>query len=146
MFLTTGQPLNISLDGVIMENVADKAEKKSKFWFLTIFLILSAWICLILQIMIVLMVLDHLTSSNYLTCGQNYAKCRQLCRKKELRSLFFVYFSILRPWIFLILLIMIPIIVVAQIRLEMKKLEQWWNCQDLKKRRSLCQKLFRWWD
>ena len=59
---------------------------------MTIFSILSAWICLILHIMIVLMVLDHLTSSNYLTCGQNYAKCRQLCRKKQTQKLVFCLF------------------------------------------------------
>ena len=47
---------------------------------------------LILQIMIVLMVLDHLTSSNYLTCGQSYAKCRQLCRKKQTQKLVFCLF------------------------------------------------------
>ena len=92
-----------------MQNVADYAEKNSKSWVLTIFSNLSAWICLILQILIVLMVLHHLTSSDYLTWGQNYAKWRQLCRKK-LRILFFDYFKILRPWICLILLITIPII------------------------------------
>ena len=32
--------------------------------------------------MIVLIVLDHLTTSNYLSLGQNYAKWGQFCRKK----------------------------------------------------------------
>ena len=44
--------------------------------------LVTGWICFILHILIVLIVLPHLTTSNYLTWGQNYAKRGQLCRKK----------------------------------------------------------------
>ena len=42
----------------------------SKMKILSIFSTLADWICLILHIMIVLIILDYLTSSNYLFCGQ----------------------------------------------------------------------------
>ena len=53
----------------------------SKMKILSIFSILAGWICLILHIQVVLMVLDHLTTRNHLTWGQNGAKWGQLCRK-----------------------------------------------------------------
>ena len=48
---------------------------------LSIFSTLAGWICLILHIQVVLMVLDHLTTRNHMTWGQNGAKWGQLCRK-----------------------------------------------------------------
>ena len=41
----------------------------------------AGWMCLILHILIVLIVLDHLATSTYLTWEQNYAKWGQYCRK-----------------------------------------------------------------
>ena len=49
---------------------------------LSIFSTLAGWICLILHIQVVLMVLDHLTTRNYLTRGHNSAKLGQFYRKK----------------------------------------------------------------
>ena len=63
----------------------------SKMKILSIFSILAGWICLILHILVVLIVLDHLTTRNYLTWGQNYAKWGQFWRKK-LKILILDYF------------------------------------------------------
>ena len=49
---------------------------------LSIFSTLAGWICFILHIQVVLMVLDHLTTRNYLTWGHNCAKLGQFYRKK----------------------------------------------------------------
>ena len=71
---------------------------------------LADWICFILHIMIVLIVLDHLTTSNYLTWQQNYKKWGQFCRKKG-ENLHFRLFSSLSAWICLIMQIMIVLMV-----------------------------------
>ena len=57
-----------------MENEVNFVEKKVKILLLDYFLSLSAWICLILQIMIVLMVQDSYTATNYLYLWRNYAE------------------------------------------------------------------------
>ena len=57
-----------------MQNEVNFVEKKVKILLLDYFLSLSAWICLILQIMIVLMVQDSYTATNYLYLWRNYAE------------------------------------------------------------------------
>ena len=54
----------------------------SKMKILSIFSILAGWICLILHILVVLIVLDHLTTRNYLSWGHTCAKLGQFYRKK----------------------------------------------------------------
>jgi hypothetical protein len=46
---------------------------------------------LILHTMIVLIVFNHLTTTNYLSGWRNYGKCGRLCRKK-VKILIFDYF------------------------------------------------------
>ena len=81
-----------------------------KILILDYFLSLSAWICLISQIMIVLMVQDSYTTTNYLYLWHNHAKLGQFYRKK-VKILILDYFSSLSAWICLILQIMIALMV-----------------------------------
>ena len=62
---------------------------KMKTW--SVLSTLAGWICLILHILVVLIVLDHLKTRNYLTWGQNGAKWGQLCRK-NVKILILAYF------------------------------------------------------
>ena len=59
---------------------------KMKTW--SIFSTLADWICLILHILVVLIVLDHLTTTKYLSGWHKYAKCGQLCVKRLKNSIF----------------------------------------------------------
>ena len=52
----------------------------------------AAWICSILQILTVLMVLHHLTTTNYLSGWHIYAKCGQLFVKKSSKFRFLTNF------------------------------------------------------
>ena len=58
---------------------------------LSIFSTLAGWIWLILHIMIVLIVLDHLTTTNYLSGWDKYGKCGQLCVKIFKISIFYQF-------------------------------------------------------
>ena len=58
---------------------------------LLIFSTLAGWICVILHILVVLIVLDHLTTRKYLTWGQNGPKWGQLC-EKNMKILILDYF------------------------------------------------------
>ena len=65
-----------------------------QFWKMkSIFSTLAGWIWLILHIMIVLIVLNHLTTTNYLCGWRKYAKCGQLCRKKVKILIFDCFFD-----------------------------------------------------
>ena len=61
---------------------------------LSIFWTLAVWICLILHIMIVLIVLNHLTTTNYLAGWHNYAKWDWICEKKFKISIFDQFFDV----------------------------------------------------
>ena len=65
----------------------------SKMKILSIFSTLAGWIWLILHIMIVLIVFNHLTTTNYLSGWRNYGKCGQLCVKKFKISIFDQFFD-----------------------------------------------------
>ena len=68
---------------------------KMKTW--SVLSTLAGWICLILHILVVLIVLDHLKTRNYLTWGQNGAKWGQLCRK-NVKILILDYFFEFECW------------------------------------------------
>ena len=60
----------------------------SKMKILSIFSTLADWICFILHILVVIIVLDHLTTTNYLSGSHNHAKCGKFCVKKIKNSIF----------------------------------------------------------
>ena len=64
---------------------------KMKTW--SNFSTLADWICFILHILVVLIVLDHLTTTNFLSGWHGYAKCGQLCVKKFKISIFDQFFD-----------------------------------------------------
>ena len=49
---------------------------------------------MILHILVVLIVLDHLTTTNYLSGWHKYGKCGQLCVKKYKISIFDQFFDL----------------------------------------------------
>ena len=65
----------------------------SKMKTQTIFSTLASRTCFILHIIIVLIVLNHLTTTNYLSGWHKYAKCGQLCIKKFKITIFYQFFD-----------------------------------------------------
>ena len=69
--------LSSSYNSIITSYALHNYVKEKSFSFST----LTGWICLILQIMIVLNILDYLTTSKYLDEGHNYSELCWFCIK-----------------------------------------------------------------
>ena len=65
---------------------------KMKTW--SNFSTLADWICFILHILVALIVLHYLTTTNFMSRWHEYAKCGQFCVKKFKISIFDLFFDV----------------------------------------------------